>query len=119
MVENLPLPELRAHAQLASVNVFADRDGFIRTYPYGMATGGVPRPSIASMLASGTGASGTIFPIDGAIDPATVPRLSFVDVIRGRVPRSAIKGRSLLIGATAIEMADRYPVPGHGVLPAR
>ncbi len=82
------MPQLRSHAQLASLNVLADRDSFVRTYPYGVVIDNVPRPSIAGMLADGAGLTGTTYPIDGAIDPAAVPRLSFVDVISGRVRRS-------------------------------
>ena len=115
--ENLPLPELRNGALLGSVNVSPDPDGFVRTNPYGVITAGVPRPSIAAMLAEATGKAEQTFPIDGAIDPATIPRFSYVDLIEGRVPASAIKGRNVLVGATAVEMGDRYAVPGKGVIP--
>lgn len=115
--ENLPIPAFRSHAMLAAVNVFEDRDGLVRTYPYGAVTGGVARPSIGAMLADATGRVGGSFPIDGAIDPASVPRLNFADLIAGRVPRAAIAGRALLIGATAIELNDRFAVPRHGTLP--
>ena len=116
-IENLPLPAIRRHAMLASVNIYADPDGLIRAYPYGVVTAGVPRPSIGAMLADAAGAAGQTFPIDGAIDPQTIARVSFVDLIRGRVPARTIAGRSVLIGATAIELGDRYPMPRHGVLP--
>ena len=39
-LENLPIPELRAHAFLGGVNVFADPDGRLRRYSYGVMTGG-------------------------------------------------------------------------------
>ena len=117
MVENLPLPAFRGHAQLAAVNIEADRDGLVRSYPYGVVTGGVARPSVGAMLAGSVGAAGRSFPIDGAIDPATIPRISFVDLLDGRVKPGALSGKAVLIGATAIEMGDRYPVPRHGVIP--
>jgi EAL domain-containing protein (putative c-di-GMP-specific phosphodiesterase class I)/CHASE2 domain-containing sensor protein len=115
--ENLPLPELRNGALLGSVNVSPDPDGFVRSNPYGVITAGVPRPSIAAMLAEATGKAEQSFPIDGAIDAATIPRYSYLDLVEGRVPASAIKGRNFLIGATAVEMGDRYAVPGKGVIP--
>jgi hypothetical protein len=34
----------------------------------------------------------------------------------GKVPAGALKGRDVLIGASAIELGDRYPVPGRGVI---
>lgn len=117
LLENLPLPSLREHAELASVNIAPDSDGFIRSLPYGVITSGFPRPSLAAMLAGTSGRINKNFPIDWAIDETTVLRISFADLVEGRVPPSVIRGRSFLVGATAVEMGDRYAVPGHGVIP--
>ena len=115
-VENLPVAPLRTHAFLGSVNVQPDHDGQLRTYSYGTVTAGSPRPSIAALLVEARGAIGQQFRIDTAIDPATIPRHSFIDVLEGKVPADALRGKKILIGATAIEMGDRYAMPGHGVL---
>jgi EAL domain-containing protein (putative c-di-GMP-specific phosphodiesterase class I)/GGDEF domain-containing protein len=40
-----------------------------------------------------------------------------VDLIAGKVPAAELAGKRVIIGATAIEMGDRYSVPGHGVIP--
>ncbi len=116
-IESLPLPAFRRHAQLAAVNIFSDSDGFVRNYPAAVTTGGIPRPSIGAMLAGATGKVGTTFPIDTAIDPGTIPHISYGDLIAGRVPAGALKGRSVLIGASAIELGDRYPIPRWGIIP--
>lgn len=117
ILENVPIPELRRHAQLAAVNISADGDGLVRHYPYGILTGGVPRPSTGAMLAGTAGRIGASFPIDGALDPASVPRVSFADLVEGRVPPGALEGKAVLVGATAIELGDRYSVPRFGVIP--
>lgn len=117
LVENLPIPELREEALLASVNIFADSDGLVRSYPYGVVTGGSARPSIGAILASAHGRTSGIFPIDGAIEPATIPRISFVDLINGKVKPNSLTNRMVVVGATAIEMGDRYPVQRYGVIP--
>ncbi|USI72776.1 putative bifunctional diguanylate cyclase/phosphodiesterase [Sphingomonas morindae] len=116
-VENLPIPILRDKAQLAAVNIFADPDGVVRSYLYGVITAGVPRPSIGAMLADAPGRAGGGFPIDGWIDPATIPHVSILDLLAGRVPAAQLAGRSVLIGASAIELGDRYSVPGRGIIP--
>lgn len=116
-IENLPIPELRAHAFLGGVNVFADPDGRLRRYSYGVMTGGVPRPSLAAHLAGVSGHIGSDFAIDYAIDPAQIPRFSLVDVIEGRVPKGALRGKRVVVGATAIELGDRYAIPRYGVQP--
>jgi diguanylate cyclase len=115
LAENLPIAPLRPHAFLGSVNVQPDADGQLRRYSYGTVTDGTPRPSIAALLVNSQGNIGKSFRVDTAIDPATVPRFSAIDILNGK--GAAVKGRAVLIGATAIEMGDRYVVPGRGVLP--
>lgn len=117
LVESLPIPVLRAHALLASVNISGGANGFVTSYPYGVTIARAPRPSVGALLAGAGGRSGVEFPIDGAIEPASIPHISFVDLLRGRVPRDRIAGRNVLIGATAIELGDRYPMARFGFLP--
>ncbi|MGN6279352.1 MAG: putative bifunctional diguanylate cyclase/phosphodiesterase [Sphingomonas sp.] len=117
VLENLPIPALRENAQLAAVNIVADSDGLVHRYPFGVVTDGVPRPSIGAMLAGATGRANDSFPIDGAIDPASISKISFVDLIAGKVAPGSLDGKTVLIGATAIELGDRYSVPRYGVIP--
>ena len=116
-VENVPIPELHDHAFLAAVNVIPDEDGQVRQMPLGLEIGGVPRPSLAALTAERDAASDGSFTIDYAIDPATIPRFSFVDVVTGRIPAEALRGKRIIVGATAVEIGDRYAAPGHGVVP--
>lgn len=44
------------------------------------------------------------------------PQLSFVDVLEGRVPAEVIRGRIILVGATAAGMGDRFSTPMSGTL---
>ncbi|MEL7189645.1 MAG: EAL domain-containing protein [Pseudomonadota bacterium] len=115
--EALPLPELRENAFLASVNVVPDADGNITHYGFGTVTNDVPRPSLASMISGTAGDINDTFRIDQAIDPASFDRISFVDLIKGEVSAQQVDGKRVLIGATAIEMGDRYPTSLFGVQP--
>lgn len=115
--ETLPIPVLREHAALAAVSVLPDRDGYVRRMPAGVTTAGLPRPSLSAMAAGIGGAVGQDFPIDFAIDPATIPRHSFIDVQAGRFDPVTVRGKHVVIGATAVELGDRYAVPRFGVLP--
>lgn len=116
-IDSLPAPELRDHAALASVSVLPDDDGNVRQAPIGTVTAGTPRPSLSAMLAHRNGTAGENFPIDYAIDPGTIPRHSFIDIRDGRFDPAVLKGRDVLIGATAVELGDRYAVPNYGVIP--
>ncbi len=116
-LDSLPIPILREDAHLSSVAVMPDADGFVRRLPLGTITDQTPRPSLAAFVAGRAGAVEDSFPVDFAIDSATIPRHSFIAVERGIVPPGSLKGKDVIIGATAIELGDRYPVPTLGVIP--
>lgn len=116
-IDSLPAKPFAGHAFLAAVNVVPDADGYVRRMPLGVETGGVPRPSLASMVAERAAETGRSFQIDYAIEPRTIPRHSVIDVVEGRVPPQSLAGKRVMIGATAVEMGDRYAVPRHGVIP--
>ena len=112
-----PIPAFAGNGFLATANVFTEADGELRNMPFGIEVGGLPRPSLASMVAERPGAAGELFPIDRSIDPASIPRHSMVDIVAGRVPAASLAGKRILIGMTAIEGGDRYTVARHGLLP--
>jgi len=49
--------------------------------------------------------------------PGHISRLSYVDVLKGRVAPEALRDKWVLVGATAQGLGDAYPTPrsGHGV----
>lgn len=116
-LDALPLNAFRAHAALASVSFSPDVDGLVRSLPLATITAGTPRPSLSAYIAARAGKADADYPVDFSIDPETIPRLSFVAVEHGAFDPALVRGRNILIGATAIEMGDRYPAPLRGVLP--
>lgn len=116
-LDSLPIAALREHALLGSVSVAPDPDGLVRQMPIGTLNAGAPRPSLSAQIAHRSGAADALFPIDFAIDPDSIPRHSFVAIERGVFESAELRGKDVIIGATAIEMGDRYAVPAHGVLP--
>ncbi len=116
IVESRPDPLFRA-AWVGGVNIFPDAGGTVRDYPAATVIGGEIRPSIATLLAERGGLGDRIFQPDWSIDADRIPRLSFVDVMHNRVPRSAIAGKRIIVGATAVELGDRYVVPRYGNIP--
>ena len=116
-IDSLPIPILRDDAALQSVSIAPDTDGTIREAPFGTITDSTPRPSLSAYVAGRSGAADDRFPIDYSIDPGTIPRLSFIAVRDGRFDPHAVAGRNVVIGATAVEMGDRYATPRWGVIP--
>lgn len=116
-LDALPIPAFRPHVALASVSMAPDADGLVRSVPLATMTAGLPRPTLSAFIAGRSGRADQTFPVDLSIDPGTIPRLSFAAVMRGRFDPAAVRGKTVLIGTTAIEMGDRYAVPRWGVLP--
>ncbi|MEP5187869.1 MAG: EAL domain-containing protein [Marinomonas sp.] len=116
-LESFPIPILAENAFLASVNVKADYNGQLNHYSYGTKTGGIPRPTLASMLSGSAGKVEESFAINQAIDPKSIPRISFVDLVNGEPMIEELRGKKVVIGATAIELGDRYPIRRFSVIP--
>lgn len=116
-IDTQPIKILRNNVFLSAVTVIPDHDGYIRQMPLGMATFDTPRPSLSTLVAEKGAEVGRSFDIDYSIEPATIPRLSVIDLISGKVPARDIAGKRFIIGATAVEIGDRYAVPRHGVIP--
>lgn len=116
LVENAPLPALADQAVLASVNVPVDPDGRVRRYPFALETRGGPRPSIGALLADAPPGRAGTFLLDYGIRVEDTPHLSFEAVHQGRFDPALVRGRSVLIGATALELGDEFATPRVGTM---
>lgn len=116
VIRSRPSPIFNS-AWVGGVNIFPGTDGVVREYPAATIIGGEIRPSISALLAESDELGDRSFQPDWSIDAERIPRFSFVDVTRGRVRPEAIAGKRILIGATAIELGDRYIVPRLGNVP--
>lgn len=116
-LDDLPIPMFRENVSLVSASVLPDTDARVRRMVFGTVTDGLPRPSMSAQIAGVSGAAHTSFPIDYSIDPASIPRHSFAAVENGAFDKASVAGRNIIVGATAVELGDRYGVPIHGVIP--
>ena len=113
---NMPLPMFRDHAWLAAANVAPDSDGVVRRFAYSVRLGDTDIPSLPALLAGEMGATGTEFAINFAIAPESVAAFSVVDLLEGRIGAEELSGRSVVVGAHAMELGDRFNVPVHGII---
>ena len=104
-------------AWIGGVNIFPDADGVVRDYPAATVIDEAIQPSIATLLAENDAFGDRSFEPDWSIDTRTIPRFSFADVMKGRIFPADLQGKRIVIGATAIELGDRYTVPRYGVVP--
>ncbi|CAL79218.1 Putative signaling protein containing CHASE2/PAS/GGDEF/EAL domains [Bradyrhizobium sp. ORS 278] len=119
---NRPLPQFEKLAWSALVNIEVARDGRVRRYTYGEYCENDHErtfvQSFGAFLAGSDAIRADYFLIDYGIDPSSVPKVSYVDVLEGDAAAlTALKDKRVIIGATAIELGDYYSVPNGRVLP--
>jgi CHASE2 domain-containing sensor protein len=114
---NRPLKQFSDHSWPAFVNVTVEPDGLVRYYPFGDRLGREFVPSMGAVLAGQFVQRDAPFLIDFGIRAASIPRVSYVDVLRGDARTLArLKGKKVIIGGTALELGDRFSVPNGGVV---
>ena len=133
--EVLPTPDLAASAALLGhIDFELDKDGISRRvylkaglgdarWPiFGLALLNIAHPEIVSPLVSDHTTSEFSAAwvrrdpmlVAYAGPPGHIPKVSFVDVLEGRVPQEQLRNRIILIGATAIGLGDSLSTPLSG-----
>jgi diguanylate cyclase (GGDEF)-like protein/PAS domain S-box-containing protein len=113
---NRPLKPFGEQSWPAVVNVAVEADGLVRRYPFGEKLGDAFVPSMAAVLAGQYASRSTPFLIDFSIRAASIPRVSFADVLRGDAATLAkLKDKKVIVGATALELGDRFSVPNGSI----
>jgi diguanylate cyclase (GGDEF)-like protein/PAS domain S-box-containing protein len=113
-----PLPALLSnpHVREGSVNLIPGPDGLVREIPEITVSGSHPVPPVWQLLLPlRSQVRPASLPLDYRIAPASFEHYSYVDVLQGRVTPN-LAGKTILIGATAVELGDIVPVPVHRAL---
>jgi EAL domain-containing protein (putative c-di-GMP-specific phosphodiesterase class I)/CHASE2 domain-containing sensor protein/GGDEF domain-containing protein len=116
LIKNRPAPDFGS-AWVGGVNIIPGRDGIVRDFPAATMIDGHIQPSMAVLLAENDRLGDQRFIPDWSINAERIPRFSFIDVIEGRIGRTALAGKRVIVGATAIELGDRYTIPRFGTVP--
>lgn len=124
-----PLPALRqAAAQLGHVKVHVDADGAVRHFfaREGPQAAPWPHVSVAMLCAAGqahadcrgsaapAAGSWTAQGLQGLVFTAGQPAFvqhSYVDLLKGRLDAQALRGKYVLVGATAVGLGDMFAAP--------
>jgi len=116
LVHTEPLARFRNEATMASINVHPEADGLIRrmatAYPW--PTGTVP--TLAAVLADQLEPDVADYWIDYSLDPTSIPRLPYFDVLQGHFDSEKVRGKVVIVGATALELNDHLQVPVFGAI---
>ena len=109
--ENTPLASLSRDAVLGSVNVQLDSDGRVRRYQRGYRHDDHYHASMAAVLAGAPYGETAPFLIDYGVRATQIDRISFDDVYRGAFDADLVRGKAVLVGATALELGDEFSTP--------
>ena len=113
---NLPEGGLLDSAWPALVDVPVDPDGYVRRFPAHLEIGGKVLDAMPVLL-SGKQNIRTPIVIDYSIDAAALRHFSYIDVLHGTIPKGALAGKTVIVGASALELRDFLPVPRLGTIP--
>jgi diguanylate cyclase (GGDEF)-like protein/PAS domain S-box-containing protein len=114
---NRPLKQFGDHSWAAVVNVAVEQDGLVRRYPYGENLDGQFLPSMGAVLAGQYDAKREPFLIDFGIRTASIPKVSYIDVLRGdEATLAQLRNKKVIIGGTALELGDRFSTPNGRVV---
>ena len=117
IVHSEPLNGFTRHARRALVNVHVESDGRIRRYDTRGTWKRLEIDGLATVLAEPSSGEAEEFYIDFGIRAESLPRLSYVDVLRGTFDPAAIAGKIVVVGASAADLGDTFTVPNYNVLP--
>ena len=117
LAETGPLPPFTAHARLGSVVMQPESDSLVRRMTTSLPWGGKELPSFAKLLSDSEALPALKYYIDYGIRLNTLPRISYVDVLRGEFPPRLFQGRDVIVGASAVELGDFLAVPKHVAIP--
>lgn len=116
-VTNQPIEELMDVTWPVVVMVPMEKDSRIWRNLYGFEIDGTAELSAAALLGEHTGSTAGAFWLDYSIAVSRLERISLVDVLQGKTPPGVFFEKKVIVGASAQELRDLFPVPVHEILP--
>ncbi|WP_343347915.1 EAL domain-containing protein [Sphingomicrobium sp. XHP0239] len=118
-VSSLELPEeqFERAADLGSINAYFNFQSAAWQLAYTDQIGSRAIPTFASKMAGVRGEVGENFLIDYSIQPQSVPSISVVDLLEGRVDRAVLEGKTAIVGIAVMQLGDQVYLPGTGRRP--
>lgn len=114
---NLPSDQFLDFAWPVVVMVPVEPDSRIWRSLYGYPLDGTDELSAAAYLAGYSGEPRGAFWMDYSIAIDELQTVSLIDVLEGDVSPDIFKDRKVIVGASAQELRDLFPVPVHDILP--
>lgn len=112
----LPLPMFHG-TTIRSLNGAATPFSLSAELVFADSFGGRQVPSVSADIAGRTGEVGERYRPDWTIQVKSVPTISLIDILQGKVPAERLRGKDLLVGVTTEQSFDFVQVYGQGWFP--
>ena len=110
----LPEAQFSDAARLGSINAHFNFQTAVWDLAFAHEIDGRKVPTFAASLAGVEGDVGDTFALDYSIDFDSIPVISVVDLLSGRVEDAEIRGKKLIVGITPMQLGDQVFIPGIG-----
>lgn len=113
--EAVPIENFTKYSLLANVNIIMEKSGLVVKYPtYGINS----RPTMGALLANNPNTPKTPIQLDFSVDPLSIPFIPFKDIATDQFDFEELRGKTVLVGSTSMDLSDMYTLPKHGRLPS-
>ena len=110
--DHVNIPEFSKYSGTVNINGEIDPFGVPLAFPYQTTVGGKTTQSMAAALANVSGGTDEYFRADYAIKLNSIPKVSAVDILTGKISSSVFAGKDVVIASSTIELGDMYRAPG-------
>jgi len=111
-----PFPALSAVAELGGIHLHLDDHGHVHEHQLVHTWRDGVIQSFASKVVESKITDPQHFSLDFSINPGSIPKYSYIDILNQQVPASEIKGKYIFVGPTEGFAGDTTLVPVHGTL---
>lgn len=113
----LPIPQLRSVDSLKSLHGAATPFALSAELVYSDRVANRDIPSISADISGVNGPVGTTFRPDWSIQVKTIPTISFLDVLSGKIASSDVAGKVIIVGISTAQSPDYLQVAGQNWFP--
>ena len=113
-VEFIPIDRFRPLAPMRSMGAQSSPFQLYTSLPYETDIHGTIIPSISADIAGAPPQRDTLYRPDWSIQASTVPTISLLDVLNGKIPQGFFKGKTVLVGVTSQAEHDVVRIAGQG-----
>jgi diguanylate cyclase len=114
--DHVSIPQFSAYSGGANINMWVDSFGVPRGYPYQAQVGGRIYRTMPAIMSDTFVKSDQLFRVDYSTSVDSIPRISAIDLIKGRFKKEDVYRKDIVIAPDTPELGDIYRHWGDGMI---